>query len=656
MLAGLILLPLAILFVIFHHHERDWRSSVLSAAVSWGVILSLATEILSLLRLLTFGWVLALWLLINLALGWIYYRLIKLGKRSLHLPNLPQITPVPVVLLAGVAFIIVTITIVAIVSPPNNWDSMTYHMARVVHWIQNRSLAHYPTYYSAQLVHPPFAEIVILHLQILSGGDRFANLVQVFSMIGSIIGVSLIAQQLGADRRGQILATVFCATLPMGILQSSSTQNDYVVCFWLVCLAHFVLLILPYRNPPIDLILSIGASCGLAVFSKSSGYIFAFPFMVWLFLRYINQMRWKMWKPAVIVAAIFFSLNIGHYLRNFGLYGNPIATAEYSVEYKIEIYSLPTFISNIIRNLSLHTDIVRHLGLQGFITPFTGILTKLIIIIHGFLGVNMTDTRITHPPNSYNGVPGLSFDENVAGNPLHLLLILTAIVLFVFYRKLRINQEIVAYILSITAGFLLLCWMLKLQPYQSRHHLSLFVLSSAFVGTVFCKIWNRHIITFLAVILLVTSMQFVFNNKYRPITAQNNIFNTSRNELYFTNRPQLTKPFFEAAEFIKTTNCADIGLSLGNEKSPSAHYWEYPIWILLKKDDNQSTKFGHILNPENLSAPKSQVYPHNQFNPCAILAIRRPQEPPVETINLKDRQYVKKWALNPITVLLLNQT
>lgn len=652
MLTGLILLSLVILFLIIHHRERDWRSSFLSAAVSWGVIVSLATEILSLLRLLTFGWVLALWLLINISLGWIYYRLIKLGKRSLNLPTIFKITPVALILLAGVTFIIATVTVIAIVSPPNNWDSMTYHMARVVHWIQNQSLAHYPTYYSAQLVHPPFAEIAILHLQILSGGDRFANLVQVFSMIGSIIGASLITKQLGADKRGEIFTTVFCATLPMGILQSSSTQNDYVVCFWLVCLAHFVLLTLPYKNPPTHLVLSIGASCGLAIFTKSSGYIFAFPFMVWLFVWYINQMRWQMWKPAAIVAAIFFSLNIGHYLRNFDLYRNPIATAEYSVDYKIEIYSLPTFISNIIRNLSLHTDIVRHLGLQGFITPFTGIMTKLVRIIHGFLGVNMTDSRITHPPNSYNGVSGLSFDENVAGNPLHLLLILIAIAIFIFYRKLRINKEIIAYVLSVTAGFLLLCWMLKLQPYQSRHHLSLFVLFGAFVGTVFCKIWNRYIITFLAVILLVTSLQFVFNNKYRPIVAKNNIFNTSRNELYFTNRPKLYKPFFEAANFIKTTNCASIGLSLGAEKIPSAQYWEYPIWILLNKNNNQLTKFGHVLNPANLSVVKSKVSPHNQFKPCAIIAIRPSKETPVETINFQGREYVKKWELNPITVLL----
>jgi hypothetical protein len=35
--------------------------------------------------------------------------------------------------------------VTALLAPPNNWDSMTYHMARVAHWKQNRSVDFYPT-------------------------------------------------------------------------------------------------------------------------------------------------------------------------------------------------------------------------------------------------------------------------------------------------------------------------------------------------------------------------------------------------------------------------------------------------------------------------------------------------------------------------------
>jgi hypothetical protein len=652
MLVGLLFTSLVLIFLVFHNPERDWRNSILSAAVTWGVLITFFTEILSLFQIITFSSVLILWLLTNITLGWTYYRLIKTGKRKFYPPQLPKITPVTVVLLAGVTFIVATISLIAIIAPPNNWDSLTYHMARVVHWIQNRNLAHYPTYYSAQLVHPPFAEFVILHLQILSGGDRFANLVQTFSMIGSIVGVSLIAKQLGADQRGQILAAVFCATLPMGILQASSTQNDYVVCFWVVCLAHYILLTLPYRNPPLNLTLAIGASCGLAVFTKSSGYMYAFPFMVWFFLWYVNQMRWKMWKPISIISVCFLSLNISHYLRNFTLYGNPISAAEYAIDYKPEIYSLPTWISNIIRNLSLHADIVRHLGLQGIIEPTTGKVAKLITIIHVFLGVDVNDPRITHPINSYTGVPGLSFDENVAGNPLHLLLIFLSIGIFIYYKKFRNNRVAMVYILCLISSFLLICLMLKLQPYNSRHHLTIFVLFSAFVGLVFSQIGNRHIMTVLGVILLATSIQFVFINQIRPIAAEKNIFNSTRNELYFAQRPQLIKPYFDAADFMKTTSCNDIGLSLGSEKVPDGNYWEYPFWVLLNENKNRINRFKHILNPENFYALRAEIYPYKDFKPCAIIAVRRDKEPPVAMINFENTNYLQKWSSKPITILM----
>lgn len=652
MLAGLVFISLVILFLIFHNSERDWRTSVLSAAVTWGTIVTLGTETLSIGQKITFGWVLGFWLLTNIILGWIYYRLLKIGKRSLYRPIIPDINPVLLVLLVGITFIVATVTVISLVAPPNNWDSMTYHMARVVHWIQNHSLAHYPTYYSAQLVHPPFAEVAILHLQILSGGDRFANLVQVFSMIGSIIGASLIAKQLGSEKRGQIFAAVFSTTLPMGILQSSSTQNDYAVCFWLVCLAHFVLLTLPYKNPPIYLVLSIGASCGLATYTKSSGYIFAFPFMVWLFFAYINQMRWKIWQPLTIAATVFLSLNIGHYLRNLNVYGSPISAAEYAIDYKPELYSIQSLISNIIRNLSIHADLVRHLGLQGFIEPFTGKLARLITIVHGLIGLDISDPRITHPPNSYQGVPGLSFDENVAGNPLHLLLIFITIAILFFYKKVRKDRKLITYLLCLIAGFLLLCLMLKFQPYQSRHHLPLFVLFSPFVGVIFEQVFNRHLLTVLAVILLVTSMQFVFSNKFRPIASEKNIFNTNRIELYFTNRPRLIEPYLQAANFMKTKTCSEIGLSLGDEKVPDSHYWEYPFWVILQQNQQQTVKFQHILNPQNLYAMNPRIYPPKDFQPCAIIAVRREKQPPVDVMTFQGNRYVRQWAVNPITILM----
>src|SRR4029077_7792169 len=106
---------------------------------------------------------------------------------------------------------------------------------------QNASLAPYPTHILRQLYLQPGAEFVLLHLQLLSGGDRLAGVVQWASMVGVLIGVSLIANDLGARRPGALCACLFAASLPIGVLESTSTQNDYVVAFWLVCVMAFAL-------------------------------------------------------------------------------------------------------------------------------------------------------------------------------------------------------------------------------------------------------------------------------------------------------------------------------------------------------------------------------------------------------------------------------
>ena len=48
-----------------------------------------------------------------------------------------------------------------------------------------------------------------------------------FSFIGSIIGVSLIARELGADHKGQLLSAAFCATIPMANLVADLVVAHY---------------------------------------------------------------------------------------------------------------------------------------------------------------------------------------------------------------------------------------------------------------------------------------------------------------------------------------------------------------------------------------------------------------------------------------------
>ena len=656
MLAILLLLSLLALTTILANTDKNWRKSFVSAAVIWGVFLTVITETLSWFNLVAFPSILFVWLAFCLLLFGVYFKQNQTYKQKIiFLPDLKLIihntSAFLIILLVSVVLITAIVGLIAIVAPPNTWDSMTYHMSRVAHWIQNRSVEHYPTYNLPQLFHPPFAEFTIMHLQILSGSDRFANLVQWFSSIGSIIGVSLVARELNANVRGQIFSAVFCATIPMGILQASSTQNDYVVGFWLICLAYFVLLSIKNKNQP-SLNFFVGASLGLALLTKSSAYLYACPFMIWFSLVKIWQSscQWQGWKAIGLTTGIAFLLNSNHYWRNFNLFDSIIgAPANFSKAYKIEVFSIPTFISNILRNLALHLDIVRNLGLQKVITPITGIANKLLLIFHDWIGLDLYDPRLT--AGSYRGVSGLSFDENTAGNPLHFFIILILISYFLLSTKLRKHNFLLVYLLSTISGFLLLCLLLKIQIYQPRHHLLAFLLLAAFVGTVLARVPLQKLVNGVAILLIITSLPWVFQNKFRPIAAEANIFNMSRIEQYFINRPQIQEPYTNAVNQILSNRCTDVGLSLGTGATVGNEYWEYPLWVLFKQSD-RPIRLENI-PPDNVSALKSQKPPYSNFTPCAILAVRNRQDRPISQLVINNNTYIKKWSEPPVSILML---
>ena len=144
--------------------------------------------------------------------------------QRLRLPT-GRLSPIERITLLGIAAVAASLLVVAWISPPNNVDSLLYHMSRVVHWAQDHGLQHYPTARDHQLLKPIWAETAMLHLRLLWGNDRPVNLVQWFSMVVSVVGAVSLAALLGAGRAGRLLTAAFVILIPMGILQATSTTN-----------------------------------------------------------------------------------------------------------------------------------------------------------------------------------------------------------------------------------------------------------------------------------------------------------------------------------------------------------------------------------------------------------------------------------------------
>lgn len=111
---------------------------------------------------------------------------------------------------------------------PSNFDSMTYHLARVAHWIQQGSVEPYPTHVLRQVLLTPGAEYLLAALQVVAGSDRLAALVQFGAWTALVLAAPALARLAGAPRRLAPWAAAVVAAIPMGALQASSTQNDLV--------------------------------------------------------------------------------------------------------------------------------------------------------------------------------------------------------------------------------------------------------------------------------------------------------------------------------------------------------------------------------------------------------------------------------------------
>ncbi|MBM4043980.1 MAG: hypothetical protein FJ279_02615 [Planctomycetes bacterium] len=594
----------------FLKKEGSWRRSFLCAGVTWGLLLTLITEVLSVPRLLTFGGVLGSWVVAAFAA---FAVLLSIRGQMKGLPKPAHLSPVSVALLACVAVTVSAVGLTAFVAAPNNFDSLTYHLSRVVHWIQNRSVAFYPTHITRQLHRAPWAEFAILHLQMLSEGDRWANLVQWFSMVGSILGATLIARQLGADLRGQTLTAVVCATIPMGIAQASTAQNDYVVAFWLVCLAHFALAFQQSRNGINGL--GVGASLGLALLTKATAYLYAIPFLLWFLVSAVAALRRQAWKPVLAAGILALSVNAGHFARNWDLYGSPLGVTQDGVcgefRYANEVFSLPTFISNVVRNLALQMG-----------TPsrrLNASIEEATHRVHALLGVDASDRRTTLAGTRF-GLPRFAISEDYSFNPIHALLILAASAALLAKSRSRAPRIPLAYWLCVGAGFLLFCFYLKWQPWHSRLHLPSLVLFSPVVALALSWIRNEKAAAAVAILLLIAALPWVLSSRLRPLIGPRSIFTTTRIDQFFVKRPYLRGPCQEAVQFLTHQGHAHIGLYLGYDEP------EYLFWVFFQRARREHVRIEHV-GVANLSALKSESFGH--FNPSAVICLGPQQGDPI---------------------------
>ena len=481
------------------------------------------------------------------------------------------------------ALILLGTFVTAICSAPNNYDSMTYHMARVSHWIQQQNVDFHPTNNSRQNMYAPFAEYVILHVQLLSGSDRFANLVQWGALVMSMVAGSLIAKQFGQSARVQVLAALIIATIPMAILQASSTQNDLVAGAMCLCFAVFLFRSLNHKQI-VDLVFCSGA-LGLALLAKSTSWLFCGGIGVCLCVGYTfsaDRLTTKI-KVAVVMLLVVLgglSINVFHGIRNYQAYGDPLSS-DGMKKYCLNEQVTPEIVyANCLRNVAVH------LGTRSD-TVNKQIQTAMV----NHLGEHANYPASTFPGNKFKIHRLVS--EDYVGNLWHLLMMPTLLVAFFAVRN-KVRWEVASYVAAIVVGFGLFCVMLKWQIWASRLQLPLFLLAAPAIAIGFYRLTNGRTVVIGALILFlgVSAWEPTARNvSRRLLSSSKSILNKPRIEHYFVSSPNLESEYRSALQVAQAQDSDSIGLCLG------ANAMEYPLWVLAGKSArNQSPHFVPLTN------------------------------------------------------------
>jgi Dolichyl-phosphate-mannose-protein mannosyltransferase len=583
-----LLIPFAFVQLLFIFARRssfhEVREAVIKSAVIIAAFITFSTEALSVFTALTGVNLILLWSVFNAGLFAHAFNssrkeniaaILKEAFRS-KIELAKSSENAALLFFIGLIYLLVSIT--ALFSPPNTSDSMSYHLARVAHWIQQSSVEFYPTAILRQLYQSPLAEYEILHLQLLAGNDYYANFVQFFAFVFVGITASLLVKECGQNNRTQIIATLLTATIPMAILQASGTQNDLVVSFFVAAFLYFFLRAVQTGNW--NHFVFAGLSLGSAFLSKGTAYIFCLPIGAFLFFGYFlknpdRSAKFRLVRQTAAVVLLACAFGIGQYARNYSLFGAPLSTGDDKV--LNQKHTLPIIFSNIVRNYGLHLA-----SLSGSANNF---INENII--------NLLGNEIKNPDSTYLRMgfkTVYSEHEDDAGNLIHIFLLTAALFTTAFYKGVqRKNIRLISG--SIAAGFLIYCVLMMWQPWASRLHLPLFMMGCVPSAILLSKLHTR-LMHLLILTLLIFSLPIIFLGEPRSVLFS---VTTPRSEQYFAANTKISTAYFEGIEFLKQSGEEEIGVNfkLDYEKQ-QADDWEYPLWILSKDGANSKLHFRHV--------------------------------------------------------------
>jgi len=471
----------------------------------------------------------------------------------------------------GLLVFLVLIWAQGLIYPPNNWDSMTYHLGRIIHWAANNNVDAYPTHIYRQIYDPPFAEFWVAQVCMLSKTDLFANSVQLLFTLGTLGAIMGICREFNFSKRATLVAFICAFTTPEILMQSSSTQNDVVESFFI--LSSVLVFIKAYKTENLKNILIGAMAAGFAVLTKGAAYIFlplVFLFFgVFCLIKVFKSKHYGLLLKLAVIPLTIVVINLGYYYRNYKLTHDVLGKTN-ELYFNESMNGKKAFLL-VVKNMALHWAV------SPLVHPVTHITDNIVKKLHEMLGEDLANPENNSAPFSMGGI---RHHEDNASNTPQVVLLLISLVLLVKYK--RYKTIAVLLFLFPLLEFILFSLVLKYQPWHSRLHTPVFFMFAVPVGAFFTQgnenSWFKNIILFLVIFYGFSAIIF---NPSRPyitcgLTDKITMIN-SRFDKYFTARAYYKKDYRESEKFIaEHIGQHDAGIVMCGDACDT---WEYPLYL-----------------------------------------------------------------------------
>jgi len=377
---------------------------------------------------------------------------------------------------------------------PRNYDSMVYHLSRVGYWAQFKTLRHFFTTNLRQTLYSVNGEVLLLWPYTFLKSDTAFSLLQWICMLFTSVLVYKASRLIRLSKKQSLFSSFLFITLPLIVIESTTTQNDIVLTFFIFSTICFLMIGL--RKSCDDHILISAVSLGIVSGIKATFFLAVPGIVVVLVYYYLSGektsdfLHYKKDKELLkkwIKYSLLFILLLGvyNYVLNFIGVGNALGGKS---DFAISDYSLEAFLTNLVRIMYRFIDFS---GIPSKLipSPLLSYISKIFKALFELFGIDYNLNSATICGVFSFTVNTRSCDSSYFG-PLGFLIILPVFFFSTFRLFIKKRRDnLFKTCLIIMAGSVLIsyCTLLKYNSWVGRF----FIMFVAFVSPLCGVFYSR---------------------------------------------------------------------------------------------------------------------------------------------------------------------